>query len=244
MYNLYRSIACLLGVSLAFTTLSLGQRITTTRYPRDVATCVNGDDRLFPFFGYADFVLVQPNCDVAIDALCAQVPLGVIDTPYATFVATAGTNDTDPTSDDTPDPCQAHLVGLGENNLLKLADYDTCVQGFQNITIDCMLLNYGAHAIKGMQAGVKGVQIEFPDPANASLPDDIKIRSIGLLDPGFLVGPPGYFGNVSLDVELAERLGIPAAPIDIPLRLEPAPGQTVQERVKEVTALGVVKDNL
>ncbi|KAL8978163.1 MAG: hypothetical protein Q9205_006191 [Flavoplaca limonia] len=101
-----------------------------------------------------------------------------------------------------------------------------------------MLLNYGEHAKKGMQAGVKGVQIEFPDPANASLPDDVKIRSIGLLDPGFLVGPPGYFGNVSLDEEVAQRLGIPAAPFVVPLRLEPAPGQTVEERVKEVTALG------
>ncbi|KAL8898658.1 MAG: hypothetical protein Q9192_001960 [Flavoplaca navasiana] len=241
MHDLYRSIACLLSISLAFTTLSLGQRITTTQYPRDVATCVSADDRLYPYFGDTGFVLVQPNCDVAIDALCAQVPLGIIDLPYASFVATAGTNDTDPTSDDTPDTCQAHLVGLGENNLLKLADYDTCVRGFQNITIDCMLLDYGEHAKRGMQAGVKGVQIEFPDPANASLPDDVKIRSIGLLDPGFLVGPPGYFGNVSLDEEVAQRLGIQAAPFVVPLRLETAPGQSVKDRVKEVTALGEVK---
>ena len=239
MYNLYRSIACLLSISLALTTLSLGQRNSIVQYPRDFATCVSADELLYPYFGSTDFVLVQPNCDIAIDAICAQVPLGVINTPYASYVATAGTNDTDPGSDDTPDPCQAHLVGLGQYNLLKLVDYDTCVKGFQNITIDCMLLDYGVHAKRGMQAGVKGVQITYPEPAYASRAD-MEIRSIGLLDPGFLVGPPGYFGNVNLDVEVARRLGIPAAPISVPLRLQTADGQTVKERVQEIRALSTV----
>ncbi|KAL9001446.1 MAG: hypothetical protein Q9169_000021 [Polycauliona sp. 2 TL-2023] len=231
----YRSVPFQLIVSLAFATLSLGQANPSTEatiYSRDIATCAANDTKISNTFGETEYVLVQPNCDAAIDAVCRGAPLLMANISYATYTATASSRQTRPDSDDDPEPCQVHLVGLGTSNLLRLT-YATCVAGFQNITVNCMLLNYGAYAKRGAQAGVKGVQISYPSPPQGApepgdegfkAPTDVFIRSLGLLDPGFLVGPPGYFGNVSLPLEYAEPLKVSPQPIEIRVQTTPAQG--------------------
>ncbi|KAL8909857.1 MAG: hypothetical protein Q9171_004844 [Xanthocarpia ochracea] len=171
---------------LAFAPAVLGQAVF---YSREEETCVSSNDTLFNIFGYTPTVNVQPNCDNAIHAVCS---LFSIQAPknYATYTATA------PNSDD-PEACQVHLVGYGLTNNLPI-NYTSCVEGFQSITIDCMLLNYGKYAIENLQAGVRGVYIEPPqNVSNGFLtPTDVTITAPGLLSPGFLVGPPAYFGDV------------------------------------------------
>ncbi|CAO1603320.1 hypothetical protein XANCAGTX0491_006908 [Xanthoria calcicola] len=221
MSNSYRSALFRLISSLAFVTLSLGQQFPAVPFARENSTCVSENQQLYDTFGDTATVKVQPNCDVAINALCSLAPLKDPPMVYATYTAIGPNN----TADD-PDACQAYLVGLGRSNLLEY-NYDTCVQGFQNITIDCMLVGYGNRARRRRQAGVRGVLIEFPPlPANGSKPGDagfvaprnVSIHPNPLLDPGFLVGPPGYFGDVSAII--TGGLDIPVAPIVIPIAPE------------------------
>lgn len=214
MCNLYRSTLFRLVFSLEFVTLGLGQAFPAVPFVRGNSTCVSENAQLYDTFGKTASVKVQPNCDIAINALCSLAPLKDPPMVYATYTAIGPNN-----SADDPEACQAHLVGLGRSNLLEF-DYASCVQGFQNITIDCMLLNYGRGAKKGLQAGVRGVLIEFPPlPANGSkagekgfvAPKNVSIHPNPILDPGFLVGPPGYFGNVSAII--VGGLDVPVAPI-------------------------------
>ncbi|KAL8670880.1 MAG: hypothetical protein Q9168_004611 [Polycauliona sp. 1 TL-2023] len=231
MRRSFPSIPLRLIVTLAFATLILGQTNMTSYSDSNsnpVTGCVKTDAQMSNTFGSTATVKVQPNCDAAIDAVCGQVPLGFVNKPaYATYKATAGSNDIHPGTKDAPEACEVHLVGVGSADLLRLS-YTTCVQGFQNITVNCMLLNYGAQAQKGKQAGVRGVTIAYPPAPNATSPQpgssdyvpptDVAIGKIPLLAPGFLAGPPGYFGDVNLEASLAKALNVQAAPIVVPLK--------------------------
>ncbi|KAI4281559.1 MAG: hypothetical protein L6R38_003606 [Xanthoria sp. 2 TBL-2021] len=214
MCSSYRSTPFRLIISLAFVNLGLSQQFPAIPFLRGNSTCVSESAPLYDTFGKTASVKVQPNCDIAINALCSLAPLKDPPMVYATYTAIGPNN-----SAADPEACQAHLVGLGKSNLLEF-NYATCIQGFQNITIDCMLLNYGKRAKKGMQAGVRGVLIEFPPlPANGSKvgeegflpPKNVSIHPNPILDPGFLVGPPGYFGDVSAII--AGGLDVPVAPV-------------------------------
>ncbi|KAL8853116.1 MAG: hypothetical protein Q9221_001998 [Calogaya cf. arnoldii] len=216
MCNSYRFTPLRLILSLAFVTLGLTQGQDSTvvpiAYRRGNSTCVSADIRLSSAFGETANVKVQPNCDVAIDALCSLNARTDPVTNYDTYTAIGPNN----TAAD-PGACQAHLVGLGRSNSLKYQTYAQCVQGFQNITIDCMLIGTGRDAKRGAQAGVRGVTIVYPGNTEAPRPKELlkdpPIYINGLLDAGFLVGPPGYFGAVNTN-----EMGVFRPPIPVPIR--------------------------
>ncbi|KAL8925647.1 MAG: hypothetical protein Q9172_002151 [Xanthocarpia lactea] len=191
---------------LAFAPAVLGQVLI---YSREEATCVSSNNTVFDIFGYTPTVNVQPNCDNAINAVCSLFSIQA-ETNYATYTATA------PNSND-PEACQVHLVGYGNANNLP-TNYTSCVEGFQSITINCMLLGYGKYAEEKLQAGVRGVYIEPPQNVPKAgeegfvTPTNVTITAPGLLSPGFLVGPPGYFG------EVRARIGrVSVLPVVIPV---------------------------
>lgn len=195
------------GLIFSLASLALSQRYTF--YSRTNSTCVKDDTLILldSFHETYGIIKVQPNCDDAINAVCSQA---LIAPPQnkATYTATA------PNPSD-PEACQVHLVGLGTANKLPTT-YETCVEGFQSITIDCMLLGYGRSAEKGVQAGVRGVYVSSELPAVSGpgylTAKNISITADSLQGPGFLVGPPGYFGDVSVLND-----GKPTLPIVIPL---------------------------
>ncbi|KAL8788576.1 MAG: hypothetical protein Q9213_001649 [Squamulea squamosa] len=127
----------------------------TIPYSRSEETCLGQDKTLLNIFGKTNRtrVIVQPHCDDAINATCSSFLTEPRQT-YASYVATAP-NNTDPGA------CQTHLVGFGSANNIGL-NYTSCVQGFQSITIDCMLLGVGKYAQRTRQAGVRGVYITTP----------------------------------------------------------------------------------
>ena len=194
---------------LAFAPAVLGQVVF---YSREESTCVSSNDALFDIFGYTPAVNVQPNCDNAIHAVCSLFSIQP-QKNYATYTAAA------PVSTD-PEACQVHLVGFGTSNNLPL-NYTSCVEGFQSITIECMLLGVGKYAEETLQAGVRGVYIEPPQNVPKAgedgfvTPTDVSITGNGLLSPGFLVGPPGYFGEVRAPIGkvLVPPVVIPVIPV-------------------------------
>lgn len=116
--------------------------------------------------------------------------------------------------------CEAHIFVNGVNISADFT-YDTCVQDFQSITETCMLLDpKGKYAESGKQAGVMralyseggtngpiytteivgGNETEvlsYPPGAQPAGTGTAPNWMLAMQDnPGYMVGPPGYFGSV------------------------------------------------
>lgn len=68
---------------------------------------------------------------------------------------------------------------------------------FQKIIVECMLIGTGKHAYAGQQAGVLGVQY-LATGADSSVGNPKWRAENDDGGAGFMVGPPAWFGNVSV----------------------------------------------
>ncbi|KAL9597412.1 MAG: hypothetical protein Q9219_005165 [cf. Caloplaca sp. 3 TL-2023] len=152
-----------------------------TGFPSDHATCVNSTAVLRS-------VVVKPWCDNAISTVCGTAVSALANYDHLINLKAFGV----PPS----------RLGSCEVNLLFYEPYpsfpftyDICVEAFQSITIDCMLIGYGKHAGKNHQAGVRGVVYnENGEDGSAENP---MFAALEPTSPGFMVGPPDAYGNIS-----------------------------------------------
>ena len=169
-------------LSFAFTCI---QSTHAQRHPytSDYATCVNSSANL-------DYVTVKPYCDRAISTVCSTA-VSAMDASknVSNYKAVGG-------PPNWVGGCEVQLLFL-EPRPAFLFDYDICVQGFQSITIDCMLIGYGKHAGKkpGHQSGVRGVVYNMR--GNDSSATNPQFSALDAANPGYLVGPPYAYGNIS-----------------------------------------------
>ncbi|KAL8658568.1 MAG: hypothetical protein Q9226_000902 [Calogaya cf. arnoldii] len=164
--------------------LALRRTEYLTKYPR----CANDKDLVKAFFGETNNVIVQPYCDNAINDICTHIS-STNTTNSATYTATSS-----PFNNGT-DGCQTYLF------VASKIPYETCVERFHQITIDCMLVGIGKWAESGSQAGVmnafvdtegvfwNGGELEYWRWGNLN-------TSAG---PGYLAGPPGYFKAIGAE---------------------------------------------
>lgn len=150
-------------------------------YPSDKATCVNNSAQL-------NDVKVQPYCDNAISTICGTVvETMAASRPLSNYRAHG-----------IPPPfgrgtCEVNILFLEPFPSFPF-DYATCVEGFQSITIDCMLIGYGKHAGKGHQSGVRGVLYNANGFDNSST--NPMFSALDRTGPGYIVGPPESYGII------------------------------------------------
>lgn len=143
-------------------------------------------------------VTVQPLCDNVISTLCTLTTDPSTPLPDRGLKATALAPDTDAGA------CEAHLLFAPNTAPPNDWSYDSCIATFQKITIECMLIGTGKHASKGQQAGVLGVMY-LATGADSSV-ENPRFRAEGEGgSPGFMVGPLGWFGNVSVE-DVSDRV--------------------------------------
>ncbi|KAI4130900.1 MAG: hypothetical protein LQ338_001497 [Usnochroma carphineum] len=159
-----------------------GTRAQGANFSSDYPTCANAKSRLLP-------VIVQPYCDNAIITVCGTVNATLANSsPLDNYKAT-GTNR-------VAGACEVQILFADPRPAFAF-DYHKCVQEFESITIDCMLIGVGKWAKKGHQAGVRGVTF---DP-------NYGFQALGPSNPGYLVGPPEYYPNESAEDLTAEVPG-------------------------------------
>ncbi|KAL8720844.1 MAG: hypothetical protein Q9225_002361 [Loekoesia sp. 1 TL-2023] len=170
-------VLLLVATSLPFTH---ARRAT---YPSDYATCVNASADLDP-------VTVKPYCDNAISTVCSTAVSAIAASSNLSNYKAVG--------------IPPNFIGACEVDLLFFEPrptfnftYETCVHGFQSITIDCMLIGYGKHAGDGHQSGVRGVVYD-PQGNESSLSNPV-FSALEAASPGFLVGAPLSYGNISAE---------------------------------------------
>lgn len=150
-------------------------------YPSDKATCVNNSAEL-------NDVRVQPYCDNAIATVCGTVIEAIAaSSPLSNYRANGVPPPTGRGS------CEVNILFLEPFPKFPF-DYDTCVEGFQSITIDCMLIGYGKHAGKGHQSGVRGVLYNANGYDNSST--NPIFAALEATSPGYIVGPPDSYGLI------------------------------------------------
>ena len=71
------------------------------------------------------------------------------------------------------------------------------MKDFQSITIECMLVGSGRFAWEGAQAGVKGITYHA-DGQDSSVSNPIFTATGAGGSPGYMVGPPSWYGNLSV----------------------------------------------
>ncbi|KAG6986723.1 hypothetical protein G7Y79_00073g098220 [Physcia stellaris] len=137
-------------------------------------------------------VTVQPLCDNVISTLCSLTTDASARYPSRGLKATATNPGTEAGA------CEAHLL-FGALNPQPPVNwsYENCVATFQKITVECMLVGTGQHAYEGSQAGVLGVQyLASGEDSSYGNPKWRADNEGGAA--GFMVGPPAWFGNVSV----------------------------------------------
>ncbi|KAI4146092.1 MAG: hypothetical protein LQ341_002181 [Variospora aurantia] len=171
-------MALLLPVLLLIFVRTESANAQITVFPSDQPTCVNEEVHLA-------FVLVQPNCDDALIAVCRAMQTRIDNNISLTNFRAIGNNGWG--------PCEVRL--LFPDPPPQDLGYNDCIKGFWSITIDCMLIGKGKEAFKNRQAGVRGVAYEEGNNFTASDP----------ASPGYMVGPPNYWPGQ----EDAEELELP-----------------------------------
>ncbi|KAL8997225.1 MAG: hypothetical protein Q9188_006379 [Gyalolechia gomerana] len=158
------------------------------------ATCA-ADGYISNPFGRTSPVTVRPDCDAAISVVCTRA---VADyqkgREFDMRNIRASFGDTN--------KCEATMM-FSTPKLDKPIDYQSCVGVFQMITVGCMLVQEGSSGSPGQQAGV--VNVEYSAQGgdwNTTYPM-MKASERFSNDPGFMVGPPGYFGNRSYGVDIS-----------------------------------------
>lgn len=137
-------------------------------------------------FGTTAPISVRPDCDSAIDLVCK---VAVADyskgRQMRNLKATSG----------SPNACEVNIL-FSQPKLADPYDYPTCVAGFQDITTHCMLLGdqNAKYAATAQQAGVANVIYTQDGGGGNSTYPMMKASMIYNLKPGYMAGPPGYFG--------------------------------------------------
>ncbi|KAI4122807.1 MAG: hypothetical protein LQ338_005598 [Usnochroma carphineum] len=160
-----------------------------TVYAPNWATCANDDSIKNPFGSTAP-ISVRPDCDSAIDTVCK-----VAESDYTSgrqmrnLKAHSGNTDA----------CEVNIL-FSQPKLADTFDYNTCVQGFFGITTLCMLLGdaNAKYAATAQQAGVTNVIYTQDGGAGNSTYPLMKASNLYNLKPGYMAGPPGYFGGPGL----------------------------------------------
>ncbi|KAI4286471.1 MAG: hypothetical protein L6R35_004275 [Caloplaca aegaea] len=147
-------------------------------FPSDQPTCADEYNKLA-------FVLVQPNCDDALIAVCHAMQTRIDSNISLTNLRAIGNNGWG--------ACEVRL--LFPDPPPQNLSYDSCIKGFLSITTDCMLIGKGKEAFTHRQAGVRGVASEKGKGYTASDP----------ASPGYMVGPPFFWP----DQDDAEELELP-----------------------------------
>ncbi|KAL8938058.1 MAG: hypothetical protein Q9211_003389 [Gyalolechia sp. 1 TL-2023] len=150
-------------------------------YPSGHATCVNSSAQL-------DDVTVKPYCDNAVSTVC--------NTAVEALAGSANLSNFKATGIPPPrgrGACEVNLL-FSEPRPTFRFNYSACVEAFQSITIDCMLIGYGKHAGKGHQSGVRGVLYNPEGDDNSST--NPMFSALDATSPGYIVGPPGSYGEI------------------------------------------------
>ncbi|KAL9000202.1 MAG: hypothetical protein Q9169_001104 [Polycauliona sp. 2 TL-2023] len=164
--------------------LALRRTEYPTRYPR----CANDKDRMKAFFGDTKNVIVQPYCDNAINDICTYISSNKTNsTERRTYTAISSPSSND--SETVDGACQVYLLVAAKTA------YETCVERFQQITIECMLTGIGRWADEGSQAGAMNAFVDTDGVFSQG--GELKYWRWGNINttagPGYLAGPPGYF---------------------------------------------------
>ncbi|KAL8833551.1 MAG: hypothetical protein Q9170_004206 [Blastenia crenularia] len=167
-----------------------------TVFAPDWATCAN-DDSLKQPFGNTASIAVRPDCDAAIDVVCK---VAVSDyskgRQMRNLKATSGAGSS----------CEANIL-FSQPKLADALDYDSCVKSFQGITTLCLLLGDAPYASPAQQAGVTNViYTQDGGPGNSTYPK-MMASNLYNLKPGYMVGPPNYFGGVSYGTDVTGTYG-------------------------------------
>ncbi|KAI4184104.1 MAG: hypothetical protein LQ346_006165 [Caloplaca aetnensis] len=142
-----------------------------TEFPASPATCANSNADL-------PYVIVQPLCDSAIAVICnvtvdRYTNSSSLDRYRAVGEVAIGA-------------CEAQII-FPEPRPTFTWDVNTCVKAFQEITINCMLLRRRWSAKEpGQQAGISGLAFD----------DQLGFSALDATGPGYLVGPPTYYGDI------------------------------------------------
>ncbi|KAL8840451.1 MAG: hypothetical protein Q9170_001327 [Blastenia crenularia] len=152
-----------------------------TPFQSNAPTCVNSSATL-------SSVTVQPYCDNPISTICSTVVADIAAAKPLTNYKAVGV--------------PPYAIGACEVTILffqpwpaPYLTYESCVESFESITIDCMLIGIGKYAGKGHQAGVRGVVFDRSGvDGSASHP---QFAALGADSPGFIVGPPFAYGNIT-----------------------------------------------
>ncbi|KAL8904472.1 MAG: hypothetical protein Q9207_003236 [Kuettlingeria erythrocarpa] len=142
-----------------------------TEFPRSPATCANANADL-------PYVIVQPLCDTAIEVICnVTVDLNANSSSLDRYRAVGEYG---------LGSCEAQII-FPEPRPTFAWDIDTCVKAFQKITINCMLLRRRWSAKEpGQQAGLLGIAFD----------DQLGFSALDATGPGYMVGPPAYYGDI------------------------------------------------
>ncbi len=142
-----------------------------TEFPASPATCANANADL-------PYVIVQPLCDTAIGVICnVTVNLYANSSSLDRYRAIGEYG---------LGSCEAQII-FPEPRPTFAWDVAKCVEEFQQITINCMLLRRRWSAKEpGQQAGISGVAFD----------DELGFSALDATGPGYLVGPPSYYGDI------------------------------------------------
>ncbi|KAL9594360.1 MAG: hypothetical protein Q9219_007074 [cf. Caloplaca sp. 3 TL-2023] len=200
----------LIPLALAFPR-HLQPRAPQIYLPTDAPTCVASPQGIFTATLLNSLgalpslppVTVQPNCDRAISAICNAAHAAIPQPPSPNFPGLLDYKATGRDDDSNDDgACEAHLLfshGPGSQDLSAFT-YDSCVAGFQSITVECMLIGESESAAEGKQAGVRGVAFDFSVAVNGA-----RRWTGAAYDGGFMVGPKGWAGNIEA-VDVSDKI--------------------------------------
>ncbi|KAL8906508.1 MAG: hypothetical protein Q9207_001994 [Kuettlingeria erythrocarpa] len=138
-------------------------------------------------FGPTDTITVQPDCDSAINIVCT----------YATndYTSNRQMNNVKARAGEA-NPCEVTIM-FSAPKMAQPFDFAQCVSEFQAITTRCSLI--GASTAKwaaaAQQAGVKNVIYTADGLGVNSTYPRMKASNVYNHLPGYMVGPPDYFGK-------------------------------------------------
>ncbi|KAL9597674.1 MAG: hypothetical protein Q9219_005001 [cf. Caloplaca sp. 3 TL-2023] len=169
-----------------------------TIFAPDWATCANDDSVKGPF-GSTSALSVRPSCDTVINIVCR---VAVDDYSKGRQMRNLVA------SSDGENPCQASIL-FSQPKLADTFDYEGCVKDFQKITTACMLLgdDNAKYAANAQQAGVMNVEYTAEGGASNTAYPKMKASDRFNYKPGYMVGPPNYFGGVGYGTDVTGTFG-------------------------------------
>ncbi|KAL9030833.1 MAG: hypothetical protein Q9196_001087 [Gyalolechia fulgens] len=163
-----------------------------TVYAPNGQTCAAESSIKNPF-GNTDPIAVRPDCDSAIEIVCRATMADYLKArQMQNLRASVGVGN----------KCEATIL-FSQPKLADPFDYASCVTSFQMITIECMLIQRGSDGSPGQQGGVVNVEYTADGGSWNSTYPMMKASDRFNNKPGYMVGPPAYFGNRSYGVDVS-----------------------------------------